>query len=124
MKKDFLVASVLSALYFVVLSLMLLEVRIHSLLEKLPYFYVKKKKIALSSASLRTLSSSFQLNSFPHHPDELAIFPLYLRIIFPKNVTNDISFVALNILVSPLPQSPTVIRSIKTSFVCDNTHQL
>lgn len=44
MKKDFLVASVLSALYFVVLSLMLLEVRIHSLLEKLPYFYVKKKK--------------------------------------------------------------------------------
>lgn len=43
MKKDFLVTSVLSALYFVVLSLMLLEVRIHSLLEKLPYFYVKKK---------------------------------------------------------------------------------
>ena len=75
MKKDFLVASVLSALYFVVLSLMLLEVRIHSLLEKLPYFYVKKK-IALSSASLRTLSSSFQLNSFPHHPEELAIFSL------------------------------------------------
>lgn len=75
MKKDFLVTSVLSALYFVVLSLMLLEVRIHSLLEKLPYFYVKKK-IALSSASLRTLSSSFQLNSFPHHPEELAIFSL------------------------------------------------
>lgn len=83
MKKDFLVASVLSALYFVVLSLMLLEVRIHSLLEKLPYFYVKKK-IALSSASLRTLSSSFQLNSFPHHPDELAIFPLIFTNNFPQ----------------------------------------